>query len=87
MTTVATLRYCSILVTGVRGFVGPHLVAALRHKMPGGGRLHLLDRSDDPSCDLLDAAGLRRTVAQAAPSGSVVIGRAISRRCRGDLGY
>jgi GDP-4-dehydro-6-deoxy-D-mannose reductase len=67
MTATGTLRYRSILVTGARGFVGTHLVAALRHRMPERGRLHLLDRSNDPSCDLLNAAGLRRTVAQAAP--------------------
>ncbi len=67
MTTAGTLRYRSILVTGARGFVGTYLVTALRHRMPEGGRLHLLDRSYDPSCDLLNAAGLRRTVAQASP--------------------
>lgn len=61
------LPYRSVLVTGANGFVGHHLVDALRARLAPDADLHRPSHGDGSSFDLLDAAALREMLAKMKP--------------------
>jgi GDP-4-dehydro-6-deoxy-D-mannose reductase len=61
------LPYRSVLITGASGFVGGHLLKALRARLSPEAAVHRADRTGSRPVDILDADALRAFVADARP--------------------
>ncbi len=61
------LPYESVLLTGANGFVGRHLLSALRTRLAPGATVHCLDRRGEAPVSLLDTVAVHAFVERSRP--------------------